>query len=436
MDTFPPRSSLPRTITVAKVTLLGDTWYERGARYWWRRVLMVVCGAPILAVLTVAFVAILSEIHQSSVPGFWIFIGLQIAYTLVIFISQFRTMARRWHQPYPPERTPKRRRSLVGRILRPFVWLVQVVLGLGIGLCIGLYVLMFVLMLMPETSWERPARLRMAERIRALPPDTASHPLPARKPRGTAKRLAEGPTLLVGPDQTEKLTALLAGYAPGGRRRGHRMIMGNGVLLHGPVTVSAQTAADAGLPPGLPVGYYAGGAADSRRQRRLAVVKALNGECLVRGLAARLPATRYSIRPWAELGLGVYVYAAQPVPVEQVIAALRTFAGDELVAHPHEEVTDAYLLYGEGEPRFFVSFWPSRLANSIIDPPPAALGSLRDHRPCRWELRMPHINVASADAESRALLGNAALALAHAVDGAVTDTFGFPVAAAEDVVAG
>lgn len=421
---------------MAKVTLLGDTWYERGARYWWRRVLMVVCGAPILAVLIIAFVAILSEIHQSSVLGFWIFIGVQLGYTLVIFISQFVTMARRWHQPYPPERKPKRRRSLVGRIVRPFVWLVQVVLALGIGLCIGLYVLLFVLMLMPETIWERPARLRMTERIRGLSPDPAPNPLPARKPRGVAKRLAEGPTLLISPDQTEQLTTLLAGYAPGARRRGNRMIMGNGVLLYGPVDVPAATAAAAGLPPGPPIGYYAGSAAESKRQRRPAVVQALNGECLVRGLAARLPATRHSTRPWADLGLGVYVYAARPAPVQRVIAALHTFAGDELAAHPHEAVADAYLLYGEGEARFFVSFWPSRLANSIIDPPPVALGALRDRQPCRWEVRMPHVNVAGADAENRALLGNAALALAHAVDGVVTDTFGFPVTCAADVVAG
>src|ERR1700743_1853142 len=175
MEKFHPRASLPRTITVAKVALLGDTWYERGARYWWRRVLMVVCGAPILAVLIIAFVAILGEIHQSSILGFWIFLGLQIAYTLVIVISQIRTTARRWHQPYPPERKPKRRRSLVGRILRPFVWLVQLVLGLGIGLCIGLYVLMFLLMLMPETIWERQGRARLGRSGRAPPTGKHGH---------------------------------------------------------------------------------------------------------------------------------------------------------------------------------------------------------------------------------------------------------------------
>jgi hypothetical protein len=43
--------------------------------------------------------------------------------------------------------------------------------------------------------------------------------------------------LLIRPDQTDHLTALLAAYAPGARRRGDRMILGNGVLLRGfPVT--------------------------------------------------------------------------------------------------------------------------------------------------------------------------------------------------------
>jgi hypothetical protein len=33
------------------------------------------------------------------------------------------------------------------------------------------------------------------------------------------------------------------------------------------------------------------------------------------------------------------------------------------VAHRHETVADAYLVFSEDEPEFFVSFWPSRLAN-------------------------------------------------------------------------
>ncbi|HEX5114096.1 MAG TPA: hypothetical protein VFW65_02750 [Pseudonocardiaceae bacterium] len=430
MEKFPPRSSLPRMITVAKVTMLGDSWYERGARYWWRRVLMVVCGAPIVALLTFVFVSALVQAHQNSVLGFWIFLAIEVAYSLVILIGMPVLMARRWNEPYPAERK-RRQRSLVGRILRPFVLLVQVVLGLAAGLCIGTYVLLFLLMLTPQTIWERQVYLRMAERIRDLPP----HPEPVRTLRGTAKRLAEGPTLLIGPDQTEQLTTLLAGYAPGARRHGNRMIMGNGVLLYGPVDVPADTAADAGLPPGLPVAYYAGNAAESKRQRRLEVVKALSGEGLVRGLAARLPAARYSIRPWSDLALSLSVHAARPAPTEQVTAALQPFHGGELVAHPQEDTPDAYLVYSEDEPRFVAAFWPSRLANSMVDPPPVALGPLHDRQPCRWELRVP-LNAATADAETRVLLGSAALALARAVDGVVTDMFGFPITSPEDVLTG
>ncbi|HEX9337676.1 MAG TPA: hypothetical protein VF892_17405, partial [Pseudonocardiaceae bacterium] len=72
MERFPPRSTLPRTIEVEKVPMLGTTWYERGFRYWLRRFFMVVVAAGVLALVGALLAGFFGAIRQSSVTGFWI----------------------------------------------------------------------------------------------------------------------------------------------------------------------------------------------------------------------------------------------------------------------------------------------------------------------------------------------------------------------------
>jgi hypothetical protein len=249
----------------------------------------------------------------------------------------------------------------------------------------------------------------------------------------TAKRLVRGPTVVLTNDPTD----LLKSYAPDAYVRGDRLVVGNGVLLYGPVDVTAEVAAKTGLETGN--GYYTRAGVLAKTEERPEPAKALDGEWLVRGLAARLHGVRYSHRSWSDVTLDLSVYAEEPVPAEQVIAVLQPFAGfepgRELFVEEHETVHDSYFLLSEQEPVFITAFWPGRLARSKVAPPPLALGDLRGRAPCRWQL-LTKQNAATADPAACRLAGEAALALAESVGGVVTDTFGFLITRAEEVLPG
>jgi hypothetical protein len=121
------------------------------------------------------------------------------------------------------------------------------------------------------------------------------------------------------------------------------------------------------------------------------------------------------------------------------MSLLQPFLGDEdgrqLFVEEHETVSGCYFLISEQQPLFITSFVPSRLSRSNVFPPPLALGPLRSKEPCRWELLGMH-DAADADAETRTRLSTAALALADAVHGVVTDMFGFPINRPEDLING
>ena len=243
----------------------------------------------------------------------------------------------------------------------------------------------------------------------------------------TAKRLAAGPTVVVG--DAEGAAALLARYTPNAERRGERLLIGNGVLLHGPIDVTADMAAKAGVPEGT--AYFADIAVQGKANRRPDDAKERDAEGLIRGLAARLHGTKHSARRWSEVDLDVSVYAERPISPEQVISVLEPYAGHPLVVDPHEDVEGAYLLAGYEEPTFITVFWPARLARSKVLPPPP---SVPFGDPCRWEL-LTSENAATPDPDLLATVGNAALALAGVVGGVVTDMFGFPITRPEDLVA-
>ena len=167
---FPPRSALPRSIAVEAVPLLGTTWYERGVRYWLRRVAMVVVGAIVLTLVVTLLWGLFSGIRQSSVTAFWIALGVEIAYSAAVVVWFCVRVARRWNDPRPAPR-PRAARSagtagaVLGTLARAGSVVGAVVLVLGSLVFVGLYVALFLLMLMPVTVWEQPARLAMAERL-------------------------------------------------------------------------------------------------------------------------------------------------------------------------------------------------------------------------------------------------------------------------------
>src|ERR1700684_1138678 len=59
----------------------------------------------------------------------------------------------------------------------------------------------------------------------------------------TAKRLAAGPTLLLAAEVSDEIADALLAYDPALRVRSDRFVFGNGVLLYGPVEVTAELGA-------------------------------------------------------------------------------------------------------------------------------------------------------------------------------------------------
>lgn len=252
----------------------------------------------------------------------------------------------------------------------------------------------------------------------------------------TATKLANGPTVVVAGDPGDP-GDLLHRYAPDAWPRGDRLVIGNGVLLYGPVEVTPDLAAKTGLPVGN--AYYTSAGVQRKGEDRPTEAKELDGEWLVRALAARLPGTKHSKRPWAEAKLELSVYAEQPAPPEQTIPVLQPFVGTEpdqaLEVVDRDTPESPYFIVCEAPPPFITAFWPGRLARLDVAPPPTALGELRRRKPCRWQLITTH-DAATVDLATCHSMGETALALASAVGGVVTDQFGFPITRPDDVLPG
>jgi hypothetical protein len=168
---LPPRSELPRGITVERVPLLGTTWYERGFRYWLRRVAMVVVSAGVLALVAALLWGFFGAIRQTSVTGFWVALGIEVAYSLAVIVFLVVRTARRWDnlqpvKPKPAGRAAGSAGAVLGTLARSGLFIGQFLLVIGTLLFVGLYVAIFLAMLTPETIWERPARLELTDRLR------------------------------------------------------------------------------------------------------------------------------------------------------------------------------------------------------------------------------------------------------------------------------
>jgi hypothetical protein len=249
---------------------------------------------------------------------------------------------------------------------------------------------------------------------------------------GTARRLAIGPTLLFPADPVDAMADAVLRYDPAVHVRSDRFVFGNGVLLHGPIEVTADLARRAGLPSGMAAAYY-GGSGVQGRERRPDDAKLQDAERLVRGLWARLGGMIHGERPPADLTLRASVYSARELPVEEVIGVLQPFADGKLSIDDDTEVADAYFLITEEDSLFFTMYWPPRLARSKLQPPPPATGELHDKNPCRWDLRTK-LPAQSAGSQTCLRVGEAALVLARAAGGVVIDVYGFPVSRPEDLL--
>lgn len=180
----------------------------------------------------------------------------------------------------------------------------------------------------------------------------------------TARRLAAGPTLLLAAEVSDEMADALLAYDPALRVRSDRFAFGNGVLLHGPVDITPELAAKAGLPATTASAYYADIIETGTRGSRPDGAKRQDAERLVRGLAARLGGTVHDQRPAMSLNLSASVYATQPLAAEQVISVLQPYTDGALFADEDQEVAGAYFLVSEQEPRFLTVYWPPRLSRS------------------------------------------------------------------------
>jgi hypothetical protein len=249
----------------------------------------------------------------------------------------------------------------------------------------------------------------------------------------TAERLTRGPTLALTAERADEVTGLLHRYDPAVQPRGDHFVFGNGVLLHGPVQITAKLAAQAGLPEGTVTAYRASILPPAKRHHRPEDRTRRDARRLIGGLAVRLGGTVHGSRPSEVINLRAAVYAPQPVPPEEVISALQPYASGTLFVEDNPDMPESYFLLTEESPRFFTIYWPPRLARNPIEPPAAAIGALRDQEPCRWELSNRH----PADQASPDLcldVGRAAFDLARHTSGAVIDSYGFPIDKPEDLL--
>jgi hypothetical protein len=248
-----------------------------------------------------------------------------------------------------------------------------------------------------------------------------------------AKRLASRPAVLFAADPADGMADAVTRYDPAVGVRGDRFVFGNGVLLYGPVEITPEMAAKAGLPGGMTVAYYASTAMQGKAERRPDDDKWQDAGRLIRGLAARLGGTVHDPRPPMDLTLEALVYSGQPLPVEDVIEVLSPFAGHELEAGP-VEARGAYALRPvEGDVLFLTLYWPPWVAGMNVEPPPPAIGELRRQKPCQWEL-YTSVPVQNAGQDDCQTVGGAALALASRTGGVVTDVYRFPVTRPEDLL--
>jgi hypothetical protein len=249
-----------------------------------------------------------------------------------------------------------------------------------------------------------------------------------------ADRLARGPAVLFPADPADGMAEAILRYDPQASVKSDRFVFGNGVQLHGPVTVTPELARQAGLPAGLTAGYYAAIVEGGTSRSRPDSLKWQDAERLIRGLAARLGGTVHDERPPMDLRLRASVYSGHELPAGQVIEVLQPYTGTgELVVEEDTGVSGAYYLLTKQEPVFFVAYWPSRVSRSRLALPPPALGELRDKEPCRWDLRTM-FPVATVTRETCLRVAEAALALASRAGGVVIDTYGFPVDRPEDLL--
>jgi hypothetical protein len=242
----------------------------------------------------------------------------------------------------------------------------------------------------------------------------------------SGNKLSTRPSLLLTTDPGDALLEAARLYDPEAHPWHGRLVFANGVLLFGPIEVTAKVQQESALPAGTAVAYYTGVASQRTSERRAESAKQDDAGKLLHGLAARLGGKTHLTEP-SKLALLASVYSEQDLPPEQVVEVLRPFGGEPWVEDKKE---DTYSISGKGT-YFYTAYWSPNLF--VTREEPAALGKLRSTKLHHWDL---NTGVAASKAARELCLkvGEAALALAGRSGGVAVDMLGFRISSPEDML--
>jgi hypothetical protein len=168
---FPPRSALPRAVTVERVPWLGTTWYERGPAYWARRLALTVFVLAILALYTAIVALFLAGVYDSSGRHAWFYglLAFEIVFSVLTGGYFLYRMIRHPAFTTAAGLAAARRRPSgaggLGILARSGFVLGQVLIVLIAALTYGLWAAALVRTLSPSLPAEREARRRLAKAL-------------------------------------------------------------------------------------------------------------------------------------------------------------------------------------------------------------------------------------------------------------------------------
>lgn len=170
-DSLPPRTALPRDVEIPQLPSLGDTWYDRGPRYWTRRAGIVLMWVVVLALIASFDYGLFSGIRKSSRAGFAVVLAIDVVLTVALLVYFAVRTVQLWNTAALPGQVSmafpfaKKGATLSG--FGRFLYLLAVlVLAVVFLVFPGLLIVLFLTSLMPEMPNERHARLWMAQRLR------------------------------------------------------------------------------------------------------------------------------------------------------------------------------------------------------------------------------------------------------------------------------
>lgn len=170
---LPPRSALPRDVDIPALPGVGISWYDRGGRYWRRRVALALMWAVALLLIVLIDVGIFTAIHKSSPGAFAILLTIDVIVAIAVLCYFAIRTVQRWHTPALPGGTAAAMRARNGRggaflggLLQIGYLLAVLAVAVVFLFCPALILVMFLMSLMPEPLAERQARLWMAQRLR------------------------------------------------------------------------------------------------------------------------------------------------------------------------------------------------------------------------------------------------------------------------------